>query len=183
ELVVLQVTAPAVVTHQNVQLAVWPKTQHAAVVIPARLLVCVRLKSVQLDQIAIEGERRAVPDVAIDSIAEQRHIRKICRIDTRVALRPIKIDVSVESKIRVQSDSQTAPLRSAVHGEIERRRALNHTVRDSLNFARVLLEDKKLVVADEGHARRLRQSSDHSLDGKIRIGHGWTVRGRAYVCL
>ena len=67
ELIVLEETAAPVVAHQNVQLAVRSKTQHAAVVVSTQRLTSVGLIGAQLDQVAIKDERGAIPEVTIDA--------------------------------------------------------------------------------------------------------------------
>src|SRR5258707_10052343 len=110
KLIVLHEATPAIVTHQNVELTVRTESEHAAVMIAAQGLIGISLKRMQLDQIAIERKSRrlGIPNVTIDSVAEQRDVGKIRRVNSGAALGPIQIDVSVESKIRLQGDPQTA---------------------------------------------------------------------------
>src|ERR1043165_6480987 len=82
---VLQEIATTVVTDDDVELTVWTKPQHAAVVITTRRLAGVLLQRSQLDQVAIERERRAVPHVTIDTIAEHRYFVNVRRVDTCAA--------------------------------------------------------------------------------------------------
>src|SRR6202007_1230485 len=135
------------------------EAQHAAIVIAAELLIRISLVSAQLDQVSIEDQSRRVgiPDVPVDAIAKRRHFRNVGRIYSGAALSPVQIDVTVESEIRMQRQTHPAALGSAVHGQIERRCALDNAVRDALNLAGVLLKDEEVVVADKSHAGRLRE--------------------------
>ena len=82
---VLQPAATALVADDDVQLAVGAEANDAAVVVAARILRRVALvrrlrrgvvlERAQRDQVAIEGERLAVPDESIDAIAEQRDLQ------------------------------------------------------------------------------------------------------------
>ena len=71
---ILQEAASAVIAKDDVQLAVRTKSQDAAIVIAARRLTRILLQRTQLDQIAIERERRSIPDVTIDAVSEKRHL-------------------------------------------------------------------------------------------------------------
>ena len=68
---ILEKTAPAVVAHQNVKLAVRAESQDAAIVIAAQRLIRISLISAQLDQVAIEDQRALVPKVSIDAIRQR----------------------------------------------------------------------------------------------------------------
>src|ERR1700682_1589287 len=70
ELVVLQKAAPPIVAHQDVELSVRTEAENAPVVVPAQRLIGVGLISIQMDQIAIERQGCAVPNVAIDAVPE-----------------------------------------------------------------------------------------------------------------
>src|ERR1051325_11317840 len=70
---ILQLSAPPVIAHQNVQLTVGTEPQNAAVMIAAELLIRICLEGAQLDQIAIESSCRTIPNVPVDAIAERRH--------------------------------------------------------------------------------------------------------------
>ena len=54
KLVVLQEAAAAIVAHQDVELAIRTEAQNASVMITAKRLICISLKSPQPDEIAIK---------------------------------------------------------------------------------------------------------------------------------
>ena len=68
---ILQKAASPIVAHQNIQLAIGPESQHTAVMIATQLLISVGLIGAQFDEVAIECERCAVPDIAIHTIAKR----------------------------------------------------------------------------------------------------------------
>src|SRR5205085_12598948 len=70
---VLKHSAPAVVADDDVELAVGAEAQDAAVVVAARGLARVLLQRAQAYEVAVEGEGRAVPDVAVNAITQERH--------------------------------------------------------------------------------------------------------------
>src|SRR5258708_1991331 len=84
---ILKKAAPTVITHQDVELAIRPKSQNAAVVISAQRLIRIGLIGAQLDQIAIEGQRRAIPNITIDPVRQRlKDVREIRRVGARAAL-------------------------------------------------------------------------------------------------
>src|SRR5258707_5799532 len=74
KLIVLQQTTSPVVANQNVKLPIRTKAEHAAVMISTQRLIGISLISAQFDEIAVEGQRDAVPQVTIDAIPQQRYI-------------------------------------------------------------------------------------------------------------
>src|SRR5262245_45263964 len=87
---ILKPPTPSLVTHEDVQLSVRAESHHAAVVITCRIgvgrawvawnfdIVC--LKGTEADDVLFEGQGRAIPDEAVNAVAEQRH----CGVDARV---------------------------------------------------------------------------------------------------
>ena len=81
---VLHPAATSLIAEENVELAVRPEADHTAVVVTvlapvirarmARNRHVVGLARAELDQIYVASQRRAVPDEAIDTVAEQRHL-------------------------------------------------------------------------------------------------------------
>src|SRR5258708_70372 len=102
KLIVLEQATTAVVSHQNIYLAVRTKTQDSAVMVSAQRLGPGSLVSVQFNEIAIEGEADAVPDVAIDAISQQRNICEVRGINASAALSPVKIDKAIDEEIWMQ---------------------------------------------------------------------------------
>ena len=72
---------------------------------------------------------------AIDSIANQRHIRGGSRIGARIAFGPADIGEWCRRKVRMQDHAQQAALRIRVHGEIENRRRLEDAAGDPFDLA------------------------------------------------
>ena len=70
--------------------------------------------------------------------SQQGDVGEIRRINAGAAFGPVKIDVVIKQKIRMQREPQRPAFGGAVDGEIERGRTLNYPVRDALNFASVL---------------------------------------------
>src|SRR2546430_6657130 len=121
-------------------------------VTPQRL-VSIGLIGAQLNQVSIEYQGGAIPEVTIHMVSEQRHVSHICRIDPGAAFGPIEIHETIYLEVWMQGEAQQPALRSAVDCEIKHR-ALQHTVDYSLNSSRVLLEHEKVIRADKGHAGR-----------------------------
>jgi hypothetical protein len=84
---VLQLPAAAVAADHDVDLAVGPEAHDAAVAVAAQRLVRVGLERVQTHERAVERQVRAVPDVAVDVVAEQRHLGERRAVGARRALR------------------------------------------------------------------------------------------------
>src|SRR6185503_12818626 len=175
---VLKLTTPSIVAKENVELAIWSKAKHAAVVIAARRLCFVTLvgrnrrsvvlKRTQHDQVVVKRQRRSIPGKTIDAVSDQRHLKyffsvgskHVCietsrlvgkeRISrqSRAATGPVQIDAGVRREIRMSRDAQQPAFRSKVHAEIQHG-SLLHTSSDSLHLAVVLLENQEVVVADE----------------------------------
>src|SRR5262249_50187490 len=101
---ILHPAAPAVVADHNVELAIRPELDNAAVVVAAQRLPCIGLERVQPDERAVHGERRTIPDEAVDAVAAQRNRTKICRIGTGRALGPVEIDARIGWKVGMQRD-------------------------------------------------------------------------------
>src|SRR5829696_9583451 len=71
---VLELPAAADVAGEHVQLPVGAECDDAAVVIAARGLTRILLNRADPDQVAVERQARAVPDVAVDAVPEQRRL-------------------------------------------------------------------------------------------------------------
>jgi hypothetical protein len=107
---VLELSAASVVADDDVELPVRPEAKDAAVVVPAQGLASVGLESTEPDEVAVERQSRAVPDEAVDSIAEQRHIGKLTAVRGGAAFRPIQIHAAVDEELRVERDAEQPPL-------------------------------------------------------------------------
>ena len=131
---ILEPAAPALVAHEQVEFAVGTKPQHAAVVIPILGRVAgarmsghgniVGLAGAQLDQVPVENQVGAVPDVTIDAVAEQRHLGDDGAVRTCAALRPAHINEWRRRKVRMQHQAQEASLGGRIHCEVKYRRRL-----------------------------------------------------------
>jgi hypothetical protein len=160
---VLQLSAPPDVAEEDAQLPVRAELDHAAVVVPSLRLRKgaerrrhrreVLLDRPQPDQVPIEGERRAVPDEAVNSVAEQRRLAHHRRIGAGRALGPEQVHAPVRRKVGVERDPEHATLGAKVDREIEHRR-MHDPVYDSLDLTAVLLENEQVVGTEERDARR-----------------------------
>ena len=145
--------------------------------LPRERLVGVGLKRAQMNQVPVEPQRRAVPDEAVDAIAEQRRARGIRGVDRTPAASvavlsvQIQIDAGVAREARMQRDAEQPPFRGGVDREIERRRGLHHAVDDPLHLARCLLQDEEVASPDERHPDGLREPGDDGGDGEVRVEH------------
>src|SRR5262249_13222681 len=78
---VLQLTASSVVADDDEQAAVGTETADYAVVGAARPAVRgAVLKRVELDQVAIERQRRSVPDESVHAVPAQRHAQNVAGV-------------------------------------------------------------------------------------------------------
>ena len=66
----LKLSATAIVTDYNVQLAIRPKAHHASVMVAAQRLSRIGLKGMQPNNVAIKDQRRAVPVVSVDAVTQ-----------------------------------------------------------------------------------------------------------------
>jgi hypothetical protein len=179
----LQLTAAADVAQDDVQLAVGAERDHAAVVVAGRRLgrvalarrqrSAVVLKRPQHGHVLVEHQRRAVPDEAIDAVAEQGNGQHVARIGAQVgscrrlhhvrhkrigrrrggAGRPEQIHERRRWKIRVQGDSQEAAFRGVVNGQVKRR-ALDRAADNVLHLARGLFQHEQLALGRTAHHRK-----------------------------
>ena len=113
---VLQLTAAADVADQNVKLFVGAEAKNAAVMIAAGHLSGVRLKGAEADDVLRKDQRRAVPDEAVDTIAQKRRLCEDAGVRARRALGPIEIDAWIAGKVRMQGNAEQTALRCKVHG-------------------------------------------------------------------
>src|SRR5437764_9988803 len=171
---ILKEAAPAVVADDEVEFSVGAEAQDAAVVVAARGLARVLLQRAKAYEVSVERERRAVPDVAVNAVAEQGHFVNRARVNARRAFRPVEVDETVRGEVRVQGDAEKAALRSVVDGEIEHS-ALHLSILHAQHAARRLLKNQKIVSADEGDACRLVQTCNDRADAEVRDGHRGAV--------
>jgi hypothetical protein len=78
---ILQLTAPAYISYKDIELAIFPKRKHTAIVIAARRLTFITLtwrhrasvilEGAEFDQITIEAESTSTPEETIHAIAKQ----------------------------------------------------------------------------------------------------------------
>src|SRR2546423_12513938 len=99
---ILKEAAPAVVADDYVELAVGAEAQDAAVVVAARGLARVLLQRAQAYEVSVERERRAVPDVAVNAVARERHFVNGARVNAGRAFSPVEVDEAVRGEVRVQ---------------------------------------------------------------------------------
>ena len=163
---VLKETAPAVIAEDDVKLAVRTETHHAAVVITARRLTGVLLQRAQLDQIAIERQSRTIPDVTIDTIAEQRYLIRVRGVGAGAALSPEEVNKTVLRETRMQRDPEQTALGSIVDREIERR-AVQRAVDDALHPARRSFQHEKIIWSKKRDADWLLESGDNGADCQV----------------
>ena len=140
----------------------------------------VGLARAQHDEIAVEGERHAVPDEAIETVAEQGHLGHHGRVAAGRALGPANVGVGRSRKVRVQRHAQQAALGVRVHRQVEHRCRLQHAADHALDLSRRLLEHQVVVDrAEEDDADRLADAGiEDGRDLKVRVeqrrhvGHG-----------
>src|SRR2546423_4901968 len=89
---ILKEAAPAVVADDYVEFAVGAEAQDAAVVVAARGLARVLLKRVQVYEVSVERQRRAVPDVAVNAVALEWHFVNRRRVNASRTFSPVEID-------------------------------------------------------------------------------------------
>jgi hypothetical protein len=207
---VLQLAPPSVVAHLDVELSIRAETDHAAVVVAPRRLRFVTLSErhrravvlerAQHDQVVVEPERCAVPDEAIDAIAQQRHFedvvavgREHVRVQARAFIRkegigrrrgaaagPVEIHTRIGRKVRMQRDAEQTALRREVDAKVQDS-GRDHAVHDTLDQAGVLFEYQQIVGAQERDRDRLGESTHYRSDperwhehlGAGRLRAGW----------
>jgi hypothetical protein len=103
---VLHLPTATVVADDDVQLPIRTETDDSAVVITALRLLCVSLERAQLDEIALERQRRSVPHEAIHAIAKQRDVTDHVRIHAADRLGPEEICEWLRRETWMQSDPQ-----------------------------------------------------------------------------
>src|SRR5215510_14570703 len=106
---VLHPTAPAVISDDDVELAVRAKPEHPAIVVAAERLPFISLKCMELDQVPIEPQSMAIPDKTVDPVAEQGHIGQIGAVHAGIGLRPVQVNPRIVWKSRMEGDSQQPP--------------------------------------------------------------------------
>src|SRR5256714_15054425 len=111
---ILEESAPAVVADDDVEFAVRAEAKDSAVVVAARGLACVLLQRAQVYEVSVERESRAVPDVAVNAVARERHFVNRARVNARGAFRPVEVDEAVGGEVRMQGDAEKAALRSGI---------------------------------------------------------------------
>jgi hypothetical protein len=89
---VLQLTAAALVSEDDVELSIGSEGDHAAVMVSARRLALVALvrglgcpvvlERSEHHQVAVERQRRPVPDESVDAVPEQRDLEDVVRVRT-----------------------------------------------------------------------------------------------------
>ena len=143
--------APADVADDHVQLAVGAERDRPAVVALLRL-AGVLLQRADPGEVAVERQRRPVPDEPVDAVPEQR----VCE-STFVS---VTVVLSVQKRYTPGfagkpdgARSRAAALGAEVDVEVEHG-SLLRAVDDPLDAAGVLLEREDVVAADEGDARR-----------------------------
>jgi hypothetical protein len=169
---VLQLSAPAVVADDDVELAVGPEPDHAPVVIAPQRLARIGLERAEPDDVRVEGERRAVPREPVDAVSEQRHVGEVAAVRARAALGPVEEQLAVDEELRRERDAEQPPLGRAVDGQVEDRR-LHGAVHDPQHLAGVLLEDEHVVRSEERDADRRRQPRDGRANGEVGVDDGW----------
>ncbi len=133
------------------------------------------LERPQLDQVAVEGERRPVPHVAVDAVAQQRRLAEHVGVRAGRALRPVQVDARVGREVRMQGDPEQPALRGGVDGEVEHG-ALHHAVDHPLHLAGVLLQHQHVVGADERHGDRQVETLGHGPHAETRVQHDRSAR-------
>src|SRR5215207_2386374 len=134
---ILELTASSDIPDKDIEFAIRPEGEDTAIVIAARRLSLITLigrlgrsiilEGAQFDQVEIKGKHVAVPNEAINAIAQQRHCQYITTIRAKLGcifafcLRgeewifsrwrgcdtaPVKIDKMTGCEIWVQSNSQ-----------------------------------------------------------------------------
>ena len=189
---VLQPPSAALVAHEDIELAVRPEPHHAAVVVAVLVRVVrawmagnrnvVGLAGAQQDEILRQRQRRAIPDEAIDAVAEQRHVGHPRAIRARAALRPTNEHVRSRREVRMQYQAQQASLRVRVHRQVENRYRLNDAVDDPLHLTRCLFQHEGVVRPDEDDADWLIQPADEGGDLEVGVEDRERRRVRAHGC-
>ena len=123
------------------------------------------------DDVAVERQRRAVPDEAIDTIAEQRHARENGGVDTRAALGPVEIHQRSCREVGMQRDAEQSALAAGVHRKIEHG-AGDYAVDHALHPSRGFLGDEEIIAPEKGHRNRLIESGHDRRDAELRIAEG-----------
>jgi hypothetical protein len=172
---VLHPAAASVVADDDVELAVVAEAQYAAVVVAAQHgqrgisdVVAVVLERPQPDDVAVEGQRAAVPDEAVDAVAQQRNVGDDVAVGAGRALGVVQVHPPRGREVGVQRDAEQPTLAVRVDREVEHR-ALHHAGRHPLDLAAGLLGDEEVVGADEGHRDRLGQAAGHGGHGEFRV--------------
>src|SRR5205085_8492331 len=93
----------------DVEFAVGAEAYDAAVVIAA-MRGLVGLEGMQPDERLLKRERRAVPQITVNAIAQERHVVHVRGVRAGAALSPIEIDARVRGKLRTQGDAEQAAL-------------------------------------------------------------------------
>ena len=150
---ILEPAAAALVAHEDVELAVRSESHHAAVVVARRVGVVrprvsgngdvVRLQRAQHDDVAVERQRRPVPDEAVDAVAQQRHVGVDGRVRAGAALGPADVHARRRGEVRMQDQAEQSSLRVGVHGKIEHGRGLNDAVDDALDLPEAFSRTRK----------------------------------------
>src|SRR5262245_2627748 len=117
---IFHIPAPPHITDEDIELTIWSEFEDATIVIATtlertRLPIKSRLQCAQHDNVLVEGQASAVPDIAVYPIAQQRSVGKHSRVRAGGACRPVEIDPMIGGELRMQGHPQQSTLRTGVH--------------------------------------------------------------------
>ncbi len=132
----------------------------------------------QLQEVAVPGQGRAVPDETVHPVAEVREILLDVGIGAEPAFvavahparRPVHEEPAVVGEVGVEGDAEEAALVEEVDGEVDG--GLGElAVDDVLDQPGALLRYEEVVGPQERQGRRLGQSVDGHFDAECRVLH------------
>src|SRR5690606_31246924 len=125
---VLEAAADVLIADGHVELAVRSEVDNAGVVVTAPAVQReVRDAWRKLDDVRVEGEGLAVPEEAVDAVAEVGHCFEVFRGFAEEAVRdgafaapgPVDVDPVVGFEVRVEGEAEDAALIRVVGGELQ----------------------------------------------------------------
>ena len=179
---ILQPAAAPLIAHEDVERSIRPESHDSAVVVPRRIVVVrsrvsgdwevVGLQRAHFDDVSIEGERRAIPDEPIHTVAEERDVEDRIRVGSGAALSPSNVHPRRRRKVWMKDQTQETALRVGVDREIEHWRGLDDTRGHALHHARRLFEHEEVVLTQKDNPDRLADArTEHDADLEIRVEH------------
>lgn len=125
----------------------------------------------QRREVRIGPQAAAVPDEAVDAVAQQRHLAQHIGIEPGRALGPADVDERQRRKIRMQRNTEQATFRGGIDGKIEHGRRLHHAPGGPFHLAGRFFQDQGVVGADKGDPDRRGQATEVSGDLQVRVEH------------